>query len=89
MTRRNNENYCFHHLIDSNGSILVIFLAKIAEENIDTKKVIANINKIDNGLKVKIVDEPRIFEMVYILKNVNPISSIEDKVNDINPVISE
>ena len=68
---------------------MVIFLAKIAEENIDTKKVIANINKIDNGLKVKIVDEPKMFEMVYMLKKVNPISSIEDKVNDINPVISE
>ena len=68
---------------------MVIFLAKIAEENIDTKKVIPNINKIDNGLKVKIVDEPKMFEMVYMLKKVNPISSIEDKVNDINPVISE
>ena len=75
--------------MDSNGFILVIFLAKIAEENIDTKKVIPNINKIDNGLKVKIVDEPKMFEMVYMLKKVNPISSIEDKVNDINPVISE
>ena len=66
------------------GSILVILCAKIHEDRNATTKVNPNIMRIDNGLNENTEDEPSIFEMVNIEKNVKPNSSTEDKVNEIN-----
>ena len=77
---------CFAYLMVSSGFILVILWEKITEDINATTKVKANIKTIERGLKIKIDEEWRILEMVYMLKKVKPTSSMVESVKDMSEV---
>ena len=64
----------------------MIFLTNIVDDSKETDKVIINIKTRERGLKVKITEDPKIEEIVNILKIVNPTSSIEDNEKEIKEV---